>query len=34
MSREKKDQRNRKECERQRKKKALTIGHVHFPFFN
>jgi hypothetical protein len=37
MSREKKDERNRKERERRRKKKAQTIdnqlGHVHH-FFN
>jgi hypothetical protein len=37
MSREKKDEINRKECERRRKKKALAIGnqlgHVHVPFF-
>jgi hypothetical protein len=37
MSRDKKDERNRKERERRRKKKALAIGnqlgHVHVPFF-
>jgi hypothetical protein len=37
MSRDKKDERNRKERERRRKKKALAVGnqlgHVHVPFF-
>jgi hypothetical protein len=37
MSRDKKDEINRKEGERRRKKKALAIGnqlgHVHVPFF-
>jgi hypothetical protein len=38
MSREKKDERNRKGRERRRKKKAQTIdnqlGHIHVSFFN